>query len=236
MKFAPPVTALPLVVGTIHSAEDIQHALKLAPEEVDLLELRVDAFAQQPEPLLEAAALLRQRGASLLATVRHPSEGGAGRLHVASRRRLVRQFLPWVQWVDFEFRSLEAMEEEIADARSQGVRVIASDHHFNGVPALAVLQRRFGFAREWRPEVFKIAATAHTALDMAQLLNFFNWGNAREPGRLAVMGMGPFGKVSRLLLGRSGSVFNYGYLSRPQVPGQWQAQLLKKRLMEVLEA
>ena len=47
------------------------------------------------------------------------------------------------------------------------------------------------------------------------------------------MGMGPLGKISRLTLGRSGSVLNYGYLDKLQVPGQWPAERLKERLAEL---
>jgi hypothetical protein len=30
-------------------------------------------------------------------------------------------------------------------------------------------------------------------------------------------------------------VLNYGYLDEPQVPGQWEATLLKKRVGELVE-
>jgi 3-dehydroquinate dehydratase-1 len=48
------------------------------------------------------------------------------------------------------------------------------------------------------------------------------------------MGMGPLGKVSRLVLAAAGSRLNYGYLDKPQVPGQWPAPELVRRLEEVL--
>jgi 3-dehydroquinate dehydratase-1 len=47
------------------------------------------------------------------------------------------------------------------------------------------------------------------------------------------MGMGRFGKVSRLLLAQAGSVLNYGYLDRPNASGQWEATILKQRLKEL---
>ena len=53
---------------------------------------------------------------------------------------------------------------------------------------------------------------------------------------LSVMGMGRFGKISRLLLAQAGSVLNYGYLDRPNASGQWEARLLKSRLAELAEA
>ena len=49
------------------------------------------------------------------------------------------------------------------------------------------------------------------------------------------MGMGTFGKISRLLLAQAGSVLNYGYLDQPNASGQWEAVLLQKRLAELTD-
>lgn len=231
-----PSSPSPLVVGTVHSPGALACALKLQAGKVDLLELRVDAFASDTDSLLRAASKLSARF-PLLATVRHPAEGGIAPLDVRVRRRLFRQFLPLVQWADFEIRSLEALEEEIAIASERQVRLVFSDHHFGRTPSVAFLQRRFDLAREfWRPAAFKVAALTRSPEDLERLLSFFNWGNLREPGFLSVMGMGKYGQLSRLLFGGCGSVLNYGYLDRAQVPGQWQAEVLKARLLELRAA
>jgi 3-dehydroquinate dehydratase-1 len=231
-----PNSPSPLVVGTVHSPGALARALKLSPGKVDLLELRVDAFASDPDPLLRAASKLAAKF-PLLATVRHPAEGGMAPLDIRVRRRLFRQFLPVVQWADFEIRSLEALEEEIAIAAERQVRLVFSDHHFGRTPSVAFLQRRFEFAREFRrPAAFKVAALTRSSEDLERLLAFFNWGNLREPGHLSVMGMGKYGQLSRLLFGGCGSVLNYGYLDQPQVPGQWPAEVLKTRLLELRTA
>jgi 3-dehydroquinate dehydratase-1 len=47
------------------------------------------------------------------------------------------------------------------------------------------------------------------------------------------MGMGPLGKVSRLVLPMAGARLVYGYLDRPQVEGQWPAEMLSARLAEL---
>ena len=47
------------------------------------------------------------------------------------------------------------------------------------------------------------------------------------------MGMGVFGKVSRLALAKAGSALNYGYLDRPNAPGQWEARELKKLISQI---
>jgi len=220
----------PLVVGTIHSHGALKCALKLKPGRVDILELRVDAFAQDPEILLRAVPKLQF---PLLLTVRHPAEGGVANYTVQRRRELIGQFLPHVQWVDFEVRSLGLLKEEIARSRERGVKVIVSDHHFKGTPSLSVLEERCERAHLCRPDVLKIAATVGTSVELERLFHFLNKQNAKRPGQNSVMGMGPFGQVSRLLFGRCGSVLNYGYLDQAQVPGQWPAEVLKARLQEL---
>lgn len=220
----------PLVVGTIHSPGALRCALKLKRGQVDVLELRVDAFEESPDLLWRAVPRL---AAPLLLTVRHPAEGGAAVYGPARRRELYRQYLPSVAWVDFEVRSMRAMAEEIALASALGVRVVISDHHFRGTPSLEVLKKRFARAQACRPELVKVAASARTPAELERLLAFLNWSERRQAGRLSVMGMGRCGQVSRLLLGSCGSVLNYGYLDTPQVSGQWPAVLLKQRLAEL---
>jgi 3-dehydroquinate dehydratase-1 len=227
------IPASPLVVGTVHSPGALACALKLGAGKVDLLELRVDAFASDTATVLRALPRLAAKF-PLLATVRHPAEGGMAALDVRARRRLFRQFLPLVQWADFEIRSMDPLEEEIALASELQVKLVLSDHHFGRTPSVGFLQRRFDLAREvCRPACFKVAALTRVPEDLERLFAFFNWASLRESGRLSVMGMGKYGQVSRLLFGGCGSLLNYGYLDRPQVPGQWPAEVLKTRLLEL---
>ena len=79
-------------------------------------------------------------------------------------------------------------------------------------------------------DIVKIAARVSDSKQLGRLLTLFA-GRISVP--LSLMGMGPLGKVSRLLFACAGSVLNYGYLGEPQVPGQWEAVILKKRLAEL---
>jgi len=77
-------------------------------------------------------------------------------------------------------------------------------------------------------DAFKVATTVNQPQELARLLDFLTPG---KPA-LAVMGMGLLGQHSRILLGRCGSVLNYGYLgSKVQIPGQWPAIELKALLL-----
>lgn len=218
------------VVGTIHSPGALAAALKLRPRAVDFLELRVDAFADAAECARLERSLPHLR-APLLLTVRRPSEGGTGRLSLAQRRALFLRFLPHASLVDVELRCAEALDEVIAAARAQGARVILSHHDFHKTPSPERLRTLWRAARRAGADVFKVATMADKARDVSVLLDFLT-ARRTAPPALAVMGMGAFGKVSRLMFAQAGSVLNYGFLDRPQVPGQWPAEQLKECLAE----
>jgi 3-dehydroquinate dehydratase-1 len=219
----------PKIVGTVHSPGSLRAALRLREGDVDFLELRVDHFAGDPAALLRAAPRLP---APLIVTVRHPSEGGAHPLESRRRRELFTEFLPVANCIDVELRSVSGFADIIAKARATGVGVIVSDHHFHRTPSGRSLAGRLRRASLAQADVFKIAAFAATADDVATLLNLL--ANP-APLPLSVMGMGRFGKVSRLLFAQAGSVLNYGYLDQPNASGQWEAKLLKKRVAELTE-
>lgn len=218
------------VVGTIHSPGAAQAALELAPDAVDFLELRVDAFTSAPEQLSKLETIATHLAQPLIVTVRHPEEGGANRLGPSERRKLFERFLPLARLIDLELRSLDLLPELVPMALERGRGVILSCHDFQSTPPLETLRRLAAQARKAGATVLKVATTATTASDLSTLLRFLTETPALP---LSVMGMGVFGKTSRLALGRAGSRLNYGYLDSLQVSGQWPAELLKQRLAEL---
>lgn len=222
-----------LVTAAVWSEATRRAALALrAGGAPDVLELRVDGFAPTPARL---DALAAKTTRPLIVTVRHPAEGGLDPALAAAgtRRTLYERFLPVASWVDIEVRSLRPLGAVAAQARARGVRLIASFHDFGGTPSTRRLRALADRAAAAGADVFKVATTTRTPGDLARLLDLL----AHEHGLpLAVMGMGPLGKVSRLALGAAGSVLNYGYLgSSAQVPGQWAAVRLRARLDELAD-
>lgn len=226
-KIANELCNLQLVAGVVHSDHSLRSALRLPSGAVDLLEIRVDAFAGREETLL---AKLPKLKLPLIVTVRHPDEGGIQSLSTARRRELFRKFLPHAEFIDVELRSAKALADVIALARIADVKIIISHHDFQGTPSVAKLRALAAAARKAGASVFKVATTTATAANVATLLTF---QSSHKGLPLSVMGMGGFGKISRLLFAQAGSVVNYGYLGEAQVNGQWPAVVLKKRLQEL---
>ncbi len=200
------------VVGTIHTLR----GFKLAPKaEVDWCEVRVDSLPHPPETELLAAA-----GKPLLLTVRRADEGGGLALADDVRAELYREYLPFAQAVDIEARSLGALDGVVKAAHKEGKLVVASFHDFDGMPTLRRLRAIEKSAREAGADIVKVAAVTAAARDVAVLLEFLDGAQ----GPVAAMGMGALGRASRLVFAKAGSALNYGWLDKPQVPGQWQAE------------
>jgi 3-dehydroquinate dehydratase-1 len=224
----------PAVVGTIHSAASLAAGLRMRGQQCDWLELRVDNFFPEVQELRRIAPKLRL---PRILTVRHPSEGGMANategLTPGRRRALYRDFLPVAGMVDLELRQAATMKEVLREARGAGRGVILSFHDFQRTPRPKRLRELARRAREAGADIFKVATMTRTARDLAWLIEFLAVEKASLP--LAVMGMGPYGKISRLVLARSGSCLNYGYLGTPNASGQWPVALLKARIREIMK-
>ena len=211
----------PLVVGAAHTAKGLRLAQRLRPSDLDVVEVRVDALVRD---LGEVERVLPEIDLPVLLTVRHPAEGGVGKLSAGKRRELYARFLPWAELVDVELRSVGVLTEILAGARKKGVRVVISDHHFRRMPSTPELVARQRRAFRVGADIFKLAAVLPTVREFGRLMDFASRPAAKPR---ALMGMGAFGQVSRLALAQGGSILNYGYLDRPNAPGQWEARELK---------
>lgn len=211
------------VVGIVHSAGGIPAALAAPQSALDLLEIRLDLLRGiSPDSL----AALGQRF-PLLLTSRDPSEGGRPGTTPTQRRRWLESALPAATLVDVELAKWDDWSDLLSGSPAQRV---VSFHHFTGTPHLAELKRHFARARRVGADVFKVATQIRNGADLAVLLALLE---SRDGFPVAAMGMGPLGRASRLVLAAAGSCLNYGWLHRPQVPGQFPALVLKERLAEV---
>lgn len=204
----------PNVVGTIHSAGGFAAAKRSA---VDAVEVRVDCLSKPPD-----ASQLSTLSLPAILTIRRFDEGGSLPLHDAQRAALYLELLPAASAIDLEVASLKSPELRpvLAAARRAGIPLIASFHDFSATPSLARLRSVAVRAREAGADVVKIATKTEVPTDVATLLTLLE----QSDGPLSVMGMGRLGRASRLLLAKAGSVLNYAWLHRPQVPGQWSAR------------
>ena len=130
------------------------------------------------------------------------------------------RFISAVAAVDIELRATKRLLPVLEAVRREKKALIISFHDFEATPSLVRLRTLSARARSEGADIVKIAAKTETPAEVARLLVLLQ----EASGPLAVMGMGALGRASRLLFAKAGSALNYGWLDRPQVPGQWSAR------------
>lgn len=208
-------------VATVTRAEDLDFLAETAEPSCDVLEYRIDDLSGCGSRL---DAVLASSPRPALITVRRPEEGGKNALDAAARLALYRHHLPHADLVDTETASL--LEPDFAgfaaEVRNAGVLLVASFHDFNGFPGRDLLAEKIAAARALDADIAKVAVVVNTMSELFTLVELVEQEVAE--GRLiSAMGMGPLGKLSRLVLAKAGSCLNYGYLQVPNAPGQWPA-------------
>lgn len=219
----------PLVVGAISSASTLEgiSQISLVSDECDVFELRLDSIRL---PLEEVHAHAAHLTLPILITARHPFEGGEQDLSADARCALLESHLDVAALMDVELRSAGDMLPIMRKAQAKGVSVIGSFHDFQSTPGDDVLRGAVDLALQFRFDAVKVATMLQTPADLARLVALVAT-ERRLP--VSVMGMGPLGRASRLVLAKCGSVLNYGYLGSSNAPGQWPARRLKELLQEL---
>lgn len=219
------------VVATVTRPEDLAHLARGGDAPCDFLEFRLDTLRDH-ESALGAAMVARHRPGIL--TVRRPDEGGDGSLGDDDRLALYRRHLAAAALVDTEIASLASapfagFAEEV---RGAGAGLVASFHDFSGFPGRAAVADKIAEAFARGADVAKIAVVVPSLDDLFSLAELVSYHGA-QGRRVSAMGMGPLGKLSRLVLAKAGSCLNYGYLHTANAPGQWEAARLGKLLDEL---
>lgn len=194
----------------------------------DAVEFRADALPSCMEELQHAMAACP---VPTILTVRSPAEGGIHSLSDPERAQIFHFLLDHAALVDVEIASLDALREVVLACKERGIPVVASFHDFAGTPDRVTLESFTTKAQKAGADAVKFATTLRQSGDLAILAAL----QESAPLPMATMGMGPLGRISRLLLATMGSVVNYGYLDRPTVPGQWPAQRLRELIRELRE-
>ncbi|SKA84324.1 3-dehydroquinate dehydratase [Prosthecobacter debontii] len=225
------LSSRPLAVGVIPDPATLDlwasYSLEQKTAACDVIELRLDTLQLSAEKV--RAALVGNQTPVLL-TARHPAEGGQGTVEAAGRIALLEPLLDLAALVDIELRSAMEMRPLVQKAQGMGVRVMGSFHDFQTTPGEEVLRGAINFAQPAGLDAVKIATFLNNSTDLTRLIALTSEVHRL---RLSCMGMGPLGRVSRLVLAKCGSLLNYGYLGESNAPGQWPAPRLKELLAEL---
>lgn len=211
----------PRVAAVVDGMVPLQDLIDLAKKGVDLFEVRVDLIAKPLECIVQCLRDLKKTAClPVIGTVR-PNERTKN-----DRPAIFSAIMPYVDCVDMELDAAIAPQVQ-AQAKAAGKTVIVSEHDFEKTPAEKELRSLVGRAVAQGADIVKIATTAHTEDEAWRLLRFTR--SCTTP--IVAFAMGDAGTFSRFKACEYGSLFTYGYITRPVAPGQVSAEALIEAVM-----
>ena len=214
---------------------------EVASSVIDIVEWRADYFVGpiegQVRPI-EGLPELRQiiGDKPLIFTYRTANEGGMGAID-SSYESLLKASIDsgFVDLVDVELLiGDETATQLIAYAHANGVKVIASNHDFEGTPKLEDILIRLQKMQKLGADILKIAVMPKNMKDVLTLLEatvIMSEQYAQCP--LVTIAMSDLGAITRVTGEVFGSSITFGTLGKLSAPGQIAAPELSDMLLRV---
>lgn len=231
-----PKVCVPIVEKT---REDILSTAKaICSTEADLVEWRADWYEDVSafSEVIKTADMLRSilGETPLLFTFRSAREGGEKELSLESYATLLESVAKtgFVDLIDVEvFSGDDAVKNIIQTAHAHGVKVIASNHDFEGTPAREELVARLCKMQDLGADILKIAVMPQSRSDVLTLLSVTEEMSSRHTSRPVItMSMGRTGTLSRLCGEVFGSAVTFASFGKVSAPGQIAIEDLKAGL------
>jgi 3-dehydroquinate dehydratase type I len=193
-----------------------------------LVEIRVDSF-EEPVWTKDDQRSIADLGLRDIITLRPGWEGGRFSGPEVRRAEFLRGVLESrPDYIDMESRMDEGTRSELlSSAADLGVRSIISYHDHRRTPPMAEMLKimKDGFASGG--DIVKLAVQCATIEDSSLLLSLaIRMKEARK--RYSIMGMGPFGHLTRVLAPHIGCEMVYAKLEDPDLSDQIDARTLKR--------
>lgn len=185
-----------------------------------IAELRIDQFAKRDATNV-LAEIEKFKAVPILATIRSSTEGGKWHDIEAARLDLYKEILPHVDAVDVELSSKSIAADVVAATHAFHKPVVLSFHDFEKTPPLHDLNSTARDARSAGADIVKIAAMCKSQDDVRTLTRF-TLDHVHEG--VVVIGMGPVGITTRMLLPALGSLFTFAAYGEGTAPGQLQLE------------
>lgn len=236
-----PKLCVPMVGATREALMEEAARIKALPP--DLVEWRADYFESILEPGRAAKMLGELRNAlgeiPILFTVRTKREHGELDVSPEAYARLNMEAARTrkADLIDLELMTAPAtLRLLVAGVHTCGVKIILSNHDFDGTPPRSEMTGRLRKMRSWGGDLCKIAVMPHTPEDVLSLLEATR-EVARE-GKVPVisMAMGGLGAITRMAGEAFGSAVTFGAVQKASAPGQIDAVELRRVLNLLHEA
>ncbi len=213
---------LPVVMASTSSTMSLDNQRHWKQKGLDVIEIRHD-LADSALTVKDWCGMPREL--PLLFTCRSEREGGKGTDSESDRIRNLCHAAGHFDAVDVELSmNKSGLTEVIGHARACSCMSVASFHDQEMTPNLSQLTRRLAEGIECGADVVKIATRTETPEALGTLLAFLT-SHARD--NLAVLGMGKYGSMSRMLFPSLGSLFTFAQMGESTADGQMPIEKTK---------
>ncbi len=202
------MVVIPKVVASVTSLDEAREAVALG---ADVLEVRVDLAAEEPQLLAES---INRLGKPLIVTIRPTWEGGAFEGSDGERALLFKRLLPVADYADVELRA-KNVDEIVSLIKGSGALSIVSYHDFEKAPTERDMLDILALCRG-KGDIGKLAVMPGGPRDVLALFG----ATLEAPKPVCTIAMGDIGMHSRIVAPVYGSLLTYGYVREPVAPGQ----------------
>lgn len=179
-------------------------------ENIELAEIRIDLAELSCESVQK---VFKNSPAKLIATCRPE------RYTIIQQTELIKTAISnGAAYVDVEIEaSKEYKEDIICYAKAHNCKVIISYHNYDETPATELLKELIDTCFADGADIAKLATAANSIQDSARILGLYSYKE-----NVVLLGMGEFGKVTRVASPKLGAEFTFAALTDAEAtaPGQ----------------
>jgi len=217
----------PFIVGVLNPKYFDKELDYLINNQPDIIEYRADLADELDVFLLkeDLIEINKKLNLPILFTLRDRSEGGKFAGSNVQRNEIYSAILELVNAIDIESSLAESVKEIIEIARTKNITIVLSYHNFEKTPEKSELEKIIKKCFDNGADIAKIAAMCETEREAEQLISL-----TVKHKNIAVVGMGKYGKVTRITAPAFGSVLTYAFTDNKEspVPGQLTVKELKE--------
>ena len=124
----------------------------------------------------------------------------------------------------------EKAADIISAVHAKGVKVIASNHHFDMTPDDDEMKRLFKIMHDTGADILKLAVMPQNNTDVIRLMAVTDYVSGIYPEPVITMSMGKTGIISRMSGSLTGSAVTFASVKGESAPGQISAYKLAEIL------
>ncbi|MFL0246835.1 type I 3-dehydroquinate dehydratase [Candidatus Clostridium stratigraminis] len=231
-----PKVCVPIIEKT--KEDIIAEAVIFSNIHVDIVEWRVDVF-EDAFDTEKVKAVLKDlvpalNNIPLLFTYRTSKEGGGKAIESENYVELNKTAAETglVDLIDVElFTGDEIVKEIIESAHGANVKVVASNHDFEGTPSKKEIIKRLRKMQDLGADILKIAVMPKNKIDVLKLLEATAIMSEKYADRpLITVSMSDMGTLSRITGEIFGSAVTFGGYNKTSAPGQLKLEDLHNAL------